>query len=84
MKERKRKFMEMTLKFNEMMMKLMKARARARGRGRCVAYLFLQLNSKEFRANLLFAESDDVMLPSVGVCSSMKDSRPINIVPTDH
>lgn len=64
--------------------KLKLIKAEARGRGSRRAYLFLQLNSKEFRANLLFAESDDVMLPSVGVCSSMKDSRPINIVPTDH
>ena len=80
--------MDIKLKFNKMKLKLIKASARARARERererCFAYLFLQLNSKEFRANLLFAESDDVMLPSVGVCSSMKDRRPINIVPTDH
>lgn len=78
--------MKIKLKFNKIKLKLIKARARERARasGRCFAYLFLQLNSKEFRANLLFAESDDVILPSVGVCSSMKDSRPINIVPTDH
>ena len=56
----------------------------SRKEGRSASYLFLQLNSKEPRANLLFAESDEVMLPSVGVCSSMKDSKPINIVPTDH